>query len=164
MPAAKFDIENLLDAVKTFLAANLNTQIAALNTEKNDGISLKTVDSTAYHLQYPEDRTELSDPFIIYEEADEPRIQPNSGALIATTHHVGVTVVLADNKMDLDIVKRLFRYRRALADLFQARWASVVGSHEFVLQAWSPTPPFKNLDSGFSGRAVGVVLSVTLTD
>lgn len=159
----KFDIENLLDGVKTFLVPNLPTQITALNAEKNDGITLKTVDSTAYHLQYPEDRTELSDPFIIIEEAAEPQIQA-SGGLTATVHQVGVTIVLADSGLDVDMVRRLFRYRRALLDLFQAHWATVIGSNKFKIQAWSPTPPFKDMNTGYQGRAVGVVVEVAITD
>lgn len=161
---AKFDIENVLDGVKTFLAANLNTQITALNAEKNDGITLKTVDDTAYHLQYPEDRTELSDPFIIYEEAGEPTITTN-GPLTGTTHQVGITFVLADNGNDMDIVRRLFRYRRALCDVVQANWATLVGSHKFAIHTWSPSPPFKDENNTeFTGRAVGIVLSVAIAD
>jgi hypothetical protein len=160
---AKTDIESVLDGVKAFLVANLNTQIAALNAEKNDGISLKSVNATAYHLQYPQDRTELGDPFVVYDEAQEPRIEANGG-MVAAVHSVGVSIVLADNGLDGDIVKRLFRYRRALQDLFSDKWASVYGSHKFKMRLWSPTPPFKNMETQYTGRAVGIILEVAVAD
>jgi hypothetical protein len=160
---AKYDIEDLLRDVKSFLVSNLNTQIAALNAEKNDGITLKTVDDTAYHLQYPEDRAEPSDPFLIYSEADEPTFEVR-GPFIGTTHHVGLDIVLADNGNDRQIVNRLFRYRRALKDVVLANWASIAGSHKFEIHALSPTPPFKNQETGYIGRSVGITLSVSIAD
>lgn len=159
----KQDIESVLDGVKAFLTANLNTQISALNAEKDDGIVLKTVDANAYHFQYPQDRAELSDPFILYDEAGEPVIQSNGG-IIATVHQVGVTVFLVDNGLDQDLPRRLFRYRRALLDLFVSQWATVFGSNKFAVKAWIPTPPFKNEEVGYTGRAVGIVLAVAITD
>lgn len=159
---AKFDIENLLDAVTTFLKANLNTKIAAINSEKNDSITLGAVNSGAYHFQYPQDRADANDPIIVVEEAEEPRIATSGGALVAVVHHVGVTVILADSGIDPNIVRKLFRYRRALTDLFQENWANVIGSHKFELHAWSPTIPFKHMESGETARFVGVVLVVPI--
>lgn len=160
---AKTDIESVLGKVKAFLVANLNTQIAALNAEKNDGITLKTVDSTAYHLQYPQDRAEPNDPFIVYEEAGEPEIETN-GANIATVHTVAITLVLADNGNDTQMVNRLFRYRRALKDLVVPNWTQIAGENKFTVRELLPTPPMKEMNTGFLARFVGIELSVAITD
>ena len=160
---AKFDIEMLLTTVQAFLGQKLNSQISALNTEKNDAITLKQVNSASYHLQYPTDRTEMGDPFVIYDEAAEPVIDA-VGPMAATIHQVGVTIVLADNGMDPNMVTRLFRYRRVLEDLFATYWENISPGNRFVVQSWSPTPPFKDMETQYRGRAVGIVLTVALVN
>lgn len=159
----KQDIEAVLQGVATFLTGNLNSQISTLNAEKNDGITLKPVPVTSYHFQYPGDRTDLGDPFLIYEEAEDPVIQ-NQGGLFATVHYVGIHIVLADNGTDPNIVTKLFRYRRVLKDLVIANWATIIGSNKFSVKCYSPSPPFKDQNSAFVGRVVGIVLSVPIAD
>ncbi len=159
---AQYDIESILADLKATLVANLNTQISAINTEKGDGITLKSVDDSAYHLQNQEDRVELFDPFVVYGEAAEPAIQA-TGPGVAITYQVAVWMVLADNGTDLSIVKRLFRYRRALMDLMKSNWSSFAkADQKMKIQASMPTPPYKDMETGFMGRAIGVIFSLTV--
>ncbi len=159
----RYDIEQVLGDVKSFLVANLNTQISAINTEKNDSASLKTIDSTAYHLQSLEDRVELSDPMVIYGEFDEPRID-GIGPQSAITYRIGVHLIIEDLGLDPNIILKLFRYRRALIDVFQANWATFAREHKCKISASSPTPPFKDQETGYMGRAVGVVLQIVIVE
>ena len=46
-----YDLELLMDDVKSILKSNLNTKISAINTEKSDSTTLLTVDNDAYFLQ-----------------------------------------------------------------------------------------------------------------
>lgn len=159
----RYDIESVLVDVKAFLLANLNTQISAINTEKNDSATLKTVDSTSYHLQFLEDRVDLSDPMLLYGEYDEPVVN-GLGPTAAITYRVGIWLVLEDSGIDPYIVTKLFRYRRALIDVFQANWASFAKEHKMKIAASSPTPPFKDQESGYMGRSVGVVITILIVE
>lgn len=160
---AQYDIESVLGDIKTFLLANLNTQISALNTEKNDGITLKTVNSGAYHLQFLEDRVDLADPTLLYGESDEPIVN-SIGPGTAITYFVGVWLVLADSGADPTIVTRLFRYRRALKDVFKAYWDAFAKEHKMKITMSSPTPAFKDMETGYSGRLIGVKISLTIVE
>lgn len=159
---AQYDIEEILGEVRTFLLANLNTQIIALNTEKNDAITLTQVASSAYHLQTLEDRIDVADPIVLYGEAAEPLVVSVAHG-VSVEHHVSVWLVLADNGTDSQIVNRLFRYRRVLLDLFRMNWASFVSAGvKLKIHASSPSDPFKDQETGYKGRAVGVIISFVL--
>jgi hypothetical protein len=157
---AKYDLENVLDSIKTFLQANLNTQIAALNTEKNDGITLKTVDSTSYHMQYLQDRADLGDPLVLYGEMDEA-VTDMAGGTAASTYRLGVLIILQDNGTDPDIVRRLLRYRRAVADVVSANWASIANENKSRIVLIPPVGPSERLNSGYVGRATGIEFTIT---
>lgn len=161
---AKYDLETFLKGVEAFLIANLNTAIDAMNTEKNDGTTLKHVDSDAYHIQYLGDQTELSDPFVLIEEADEPSVQGDVGGHVAITYHVGVWILVSDPGTDPNVPSILFRYRRVLMDLFIANWDSISNAEKTSIHASMPSPPFQNQEQSWEGRAIGVVLSVTIAD
>lgn len=151
---AKNDVELALTRLTTFLKANLNAQISSINAEKNDGITLSSVDSGAYHFQYLADKVELSDPFVIVEESDDPAVQAN-GPQTAITYNIAVWLILTDNGVDPDIVKRLFRYRRAIMDLFLANWDAALTGEKLKVMPSQVSPSFP-MKSGFQARAVGV--------
>jgi hypothetical protein len=158
---AQYDIERILSDVKAHLVANLNTQLSALDAEKNDGVTLKPVDLTAYHLQTLEDRVDLNDPLVLYGESEEPQVQ-SVGSHVAVTYYVSVWVILTDNGLDSAIVSRLFRYRRALVDVFRLSWASFARENKMKINQSSPTPPFKDQETNWIARAVGVRIELTI--
>jgi hypothetical protein len=157
---AQYDIEKILSDVKAHLLANLNAQLSALDTEKNDGIILKPVDAAAYHLQSLEDRVDMADPILLFGESDEPEMQ-SVGSHLATTYFVTVWLILTDNGLDPQIVTRLFRYRRALVDVFRLKWDRFAREHKMKINQSSPTPPFKDQDTNWTARAVGVRIALT---
>ena len=159
---AQRDIEVILADVKAHLVANFNAQLLALDSEKNDGIVLRPVDSTAYHLLTLEDRVDQNDPIVLYGEADEPAIV-SEGSSVAVTYRVNVWLILAEhgNMPQDEIQKRLLRYRRALVDVFRQSWASWSGSTKMKIQASLPSPAYTDHELGWTARAVGVRFELT---
>lgn len=158
---AKFDLENVLDELKTFLQSNLNTTISALNSEKNDSITLKTVDSGAYHIQFVQDRVDLADPLVLIGEVEEAVLDMQGGTA-ASQYRLGVFVILSETGVGDDtLVKRLLRYRRALTDVVEQYWANIVREQKVRIVATPPIGPIERLNSGFQGRAIGIEFSLT---
>ena len=153
---AAYDIEEILDNVASFLQSNLNTRLGEIDTEKGDGITLKTVSNDAYFLQTLNINAVNLDPFILYgvdsEEAD--------GVGPATGRRVTIMVVLTmiDHGDDADIVRRLFRYRRSMRELFEENYNRVDKRVKFEVKTLEPVGPFKMVNSTEDFRAVGVGL------
>lgn len=158
---ARHDIEYILSKVQTFLAANLNTQLSALDAEKNDGITLVPVPSGSYHLQTLEDRVDMSEVLVLYGTADDAPAE-QAGSAVATVHHINLWIILTDNGNDANIVKRLFRYQRAMIDVFRLSWATALPGQKLKIKAFPPGDPFKDLETSWTARAVGVQLQVTI--
>ena len=75
-----YDLELLMDDVKSILTSNLNTKISAINTEKSDSTTLLTVDNDAYFLQDLDHRSVNYNPFVFYscEDIDGTGFGPNT--------------------------------------------------------------------------------------
>src|SRR5687768_14571554 len=125
--ASKYDIEKLLSEMSAFMKANLSTKLSAIDTEKNDGITLAAVETGAYFLQHLSEATANYNPFILYGIDD---IESGGGIGPATRkpYKLFVVVALTDSANDPSIIPRLFRYQRALEDLFESDWSSIAGS------------------------------------
>lgn len=157
--AARYDLERLFADLETHLKANLGAELTALNTEKNDGITLVDIEQTAYFLQYLGDRIANFDNFIFYglDESVTNAVGPG-GIKIYNIH---VVVVLSDTGNDPYIVKRLLRYQRALTTLLERDWAAIRKSVQFKLTGLAPVP-LQLLNRSKPDRAIGVALTVAM--
>lgn len=157
--AVFLDVELMLDKVKTILQAELNTRILAINSQKNDGITLKQIDSDAYFLQSLDDGTANFDPYLFY-GVDSVESIP-IGPAVLKKYTLQVVIVLADDKSDLFVAKKLFRYNRVLEELFNEKWRDVFKGVDVMVEALQPVA-FSVVDSSNVYRAIGVDLKVTL--
>ena len=164
--ATKLDIEQLCAEMATFMRSKLNTRLLALDSEKNDGITLKPVTSTGepdgFFFQDLGDRIANFDPFVLY-GIDSVRVQPgqNIGPATAKTYTIHVIVVIQDNGNDPSLTKRLLRYQRALWEIFEVDWATVRHGAKFKIGGLMPIA-FELLNRSQPDRAVGISLEVTL--
>ncbi len=154
-----YDIEMLLSDIKSVLLANLNTKITALNSEKNDSISLTAIDSTAYALQSLNGANINFDPFIFYAVQDVKSVgQAGATSMIVD---VVVAVVKEDQGMDLDIANRMFRYGRALKEVFEENFDQNAGAVKLTIQSLVPVE-FMLMNSSFNHRAIGVLIQAEI--
>lgn len=160
--ATRLDIERFCAEVETFLKANLNTKLAALDAEKADSITLKTLPTAAYFFQTLGDKIANYDPFLFY-GIDSMRVRDGQGIGPATAkdYTIHVVVVIQDNGNDPNIVKRLLRYQRALWEIFEVDWATL--RHGVKLRIGGLVPiALELLNRSAPDRAIGISLEVTL--
>lgn len=153
------DIESILSDIETHLKANLNTRIAALNTEKNDSIVLKTVSDNAYFFQTLNDSLANYNPFLFYGLANVAG--EGIGPGVVKTLTIQVIICIEDRGEDLFIGKRMLRYSRVLEDLFNSGWAKIKPYSTFKINSLVPVA-LTLMNSQHPYRAVGIDLITTL--
>jgi hypothetical protein len=154
--AGGLDIETVLNSVETFLKANLNAEITAMNTKKADAITLASVDSDAYFLQSLNNRIANFNPFVFY-GVEALKAEAGIGPATKTVYSLNVVIVLADAGEDIDVDRRMFRYGKVLSDLFHKNWSRITRSDTVEIESREPVR-FKLLNSSDDFRAVGVIL------
>ncbi len=149
------DVETVLDSIETFLKANLNTQIAAMNTEKGGSIVLATVANDAYIFQSMNNEAANFNPYVFFgvESPSTDSIGPST----AKRYTAIAIIVLSDDGNDTDVGRRVLRYGRVLEDLFNANYNSVQKELKFVVRSLEPIT-FQLINSNDNYRAVGVEL------
>ncbi len=155
---ARYDIESFCDDVQTALSDNLNTAITAINTEKNDSLSLASLSSGAFFFQSLVPQVVNQNPFVFYRLDSLEVVQPSPESHIATRLTMQVMVILEDDGNDALIIKRMLRYQRALIDLFTSRYSRVSKIGKIKVSGITPFP----IDA-LAGRAnISQVSGVTL--
>lgn len=159
--ARKYDIEDLFADLDAFLKANVNTQIQAIDTEKGALATgaLKTIDSAAFFAQSLNLATAAYDPFLAYGLIDQA--EDSIGPATADILPIQVVIVVADAGQDPLILKRMFRYQRALKEIFTANWDKVRPSIKIEIAPVLPVQ-MTDIDTSKKFRAVGVQIKTEL--
>lgn len=155
----RFDLENLIDAIETRVKADLNARITTINSEKNDTISLKTIDANAYVFQELNGKVLNYNPFIMtaIEDIQSAGIGPDT----LKTVTLSCVVILTDTGEDVAIGKRVLRYGRALEECFHANWSAIPHAVNLKIQSLTPVQ-FTALNSSEIYRAVGVSIQAPI--
>jgi hypothetical protein len=156
----KYDIESYLRQINTYLQANLNTQIASLNSEKNDSLVLKSISTDAHFVQTLNDKVANYNPYILIGVDD---IGQSAGIGPATMKPLtfSVVIVLQDSIEDLEIGYRCLRYLRVLEDLFNNGFNKILPHVTFKVNSLVPIA-ITAVNSNDPYRAVGVQLVTNL--
>jgi len=123
-----FDAESVIKLIESLLKANLNTEIACINTIKNDAITLETIAADHYLFETLDSRVNnFKKPFLLYGLQDTEAVKPQAGNYVEP-----VTVTIEIAFFDCGIknratdVYKLLRYREAIkrvilknSDVFQ---------------------------------------------
>lgn len=155
---ARSDFEDILDAVKTIMVDNLNTKLLSISSDKADSIVLAPIENAAYFLQSLDEEIANFDPFVAYGIMD---INSKSlGPQTAETIFISVVIVMADNGIN-DVNRRMFRYARALKEIYEENWHLVkIGSKIRITR--STVVPFEALDSSATYKAVGIEIETSI--
>ena len=158
--AVKYDIENFFDDVLVVLRANINTKLAAIDTDKNDGITLETVNTDAYFFQTM--ATQMANfGVFVYVGVGEIEGDPSPYAYVSQKFSADVVVILSDDGNDPNIMKRLLRYHRALIEIFQTNFDKISKVGKIKISSLSPFP-IEVMDRPTLSRGIGVSLEVHL--
>lgn len=152
------DFETILDSVKIIMIDNLNNKLSEIEAEKDDDISLPEISASAYFLQSLDESAANFDPFIAYgiEDIETTSIGPHSAEKL----FISSVIVLTDNGRD-EINRIMFRYSRALKEIFEENWQLIDSSTKININR-STVVPFKALDSSATYKAIGIEIEITI--
>lgn len=113
------DEEFFVMKMADYFKANLNTKIAAINAEKNDGITLTSVDSSAYYFMTFGQTMPLYDPVVLFgvEPEEGATNDGESSEIMSLVVEMVVNSKLTPNSETL--FKTLARYRRAIKEVIR---------------------------------------------
>jgi hypothetical protein len=134
--------------------------LTALDAEKADGIVMRPVDARAYFLQELNSRVANFNPFILYGITNieaRPHITGTAGI-----YTINVALIVADYGNDLNIVKKMMRYSRALKETIEENFYLKQNSVSLEVQSLIPDQ-FQKLNSSENYRVVGVDILATLS-
>lgn len=155
---AKYDVENLLADIKTILVNNLNTKLAAIDSEKNDGITLKTVAEDAYILQSMDAKSANYNPYILYGVVD---IEGEGfGPMTQQILQIQVALVLADFG-EQEMGKVMLRYLRALQEVIEDNWTENNNGVKLSISSLVPID-LQNINTSNRYKAVGLDIRAAL--
>lgn len=155
----RYDFESICAEVKAIMVANLNTRLAAISTEKGDSIALRTVNAEAYFFQTLDQEPAAFDPFVFYGISE---IEGEGGATQTPMKlKIFCVVICADEGEDEFTSNRMFRYQRALREIFEENFELPESQVKLVVSSLVPVE-VKLLNSTQSHRAIGVELAADL--
>lgn len=156
----KYDLENILDDVKTCMTTYLNTKIVAINTEKNDTITLKQVPAEGYFMQTLDERYSNFNPFVFFGISAGIEAE-GIGPAVSKVIPIFITIINFDQN-EADIARRYLRYNRALEEIFLENWDKI-SNNGTKIKVRSPVPiDFTLLNNSDPFRAIGTELEVTV--
>ena len=163
MAEARYDAERFLDDILAIVKANLNTEITAIQAEKDillgsSNFTLKTVSDNAYFDSLDEGVANY-DPFIYFGIEDDP-IVPMEGAG-AENIRAFFYVVLHNSFKDKNVYKRMLRYARALKQITEKNFDKISQIGNIRVEAMTPTN-FQDLESNTFYKMAGISLSLSI--
>ena len=153
-----YDLESILTDVLAVMTDNLNTKITAINTEKNDSITIGQVSSSSYFLDL-DSKSSNHDPVVLYGIADvqNEAIGPATSKIVT----IGVSIIKNDNGINPNIVKQMLRYGRALEEIFQDKFKNKRAWGDFKVDVL-PVLSFLRSDVSQRYKIVGINIITTL--
>ena len=162
-----YDLEDLLSDLETYLKANLNTKISAIEAEKvanGKGLTptLATVSANAYFEQNWNTNILSYSPAIFYGVENVEAVEKVQGHTIEK-FTLFVECVLVDNGVKTDITKRVNRYARAIKETLEEGWSDVFGGgSKVVIETVAPASFRLALDTSETIRVGGVSIVTIL--
>ena len=118
---AKFDIETLVTNLEAEMKIQLAARITAINTEKGDSL-LDQISSEAWFAESLDDKAANFKTFVFwFTDSLETRVAGNQFSHDLTLEF---DILLVD-RQDRQVQKRIYRYRRALAEAIASAWQKV---------------------------------------
>lgn len=156
----RYDTESLLLDVQQILKDNLNNKINAISTEKGDTIAdgTKEVPDDAYFVLSMNDKVN-NFPVAVF--LDLMNLDPDAaGPATAKTHHILAMLIAGQNRNDSGQAFRMFRYQRALEEVFQENFGATQSS--FIKMDPFPPGVIQIANSSKPFLATGVVITTSI--
>ena len=133
-----YDVESFIDDAIAVIKSNIASEIAAINSEKNDALTLLVPVNEAWFFQNTNDDYFNFEPFVLYaleSVAIETSFDENNIKKIRLTIEIG----FSDSGMNPnDSVRKLLRYTRALEQAFTKNYRKIDSASNVSLESLSP--------------------------
>lgn len=118
----KTDIEQIVGKLADYFKAQLETKLTEIAADKGDGLVVPVPNAlSAYFIQTLNESVANFDPYVYIGIID--KIASDSLRLgSAQDIPIEVAIVIADAGTDANMWKKLFRYQRALKEIFELGW------------------------------------------
>lgn len=161
---AIYDEEMVIRDLLALFKASLNTEIAGVNTEKNDSMVLAVIPSDAYTYEGMKMNAILNYEgfFVMYSLVDTPvedTIEGNAVESCIVSFEVG-TIVTAELVPE-DVIYRLLRYRKAIKNLVMKNLDVFQGYSSLKMASLKPNA--LPLDGNLAIIKAGVDITASLT-
>lgn len=156
----KYDAEKLLIDLAGIVTGNLNAKIDVINTEKNDSVTLKHLDTTKVFFQDLNTENVAADLFLFY-GLEDPQAE-GLGPYTASRFEIFFILAVADTgENGSAYMTRLLRYMRAMKEIFEDNYSTIPQAGRLRISSLSPVP-LNALGNGPYG-ATGVRIKADLT-
>ena len=153
------DIETVCNEVKSVIQSNIVAKLAEITTDKGDSLTLDAIDTDAYFFQTLNQKTVNYNPFVYYGVA---AIDGDSqGGQTVTALDIFILVCISDEFQDLLIANKLFRYQRAIKEIFEETFDLPESGVRVRVQNQVPVD-IRLSDSAEIHRVIGVTLRAEL--
>jgi hypothetical protein len=154
-----FDLEKLLVDLDAYFKANLNTRISAINTEKNDSITLEQINSGAFLLWSNETKNKSYDRFILIQPLEVVSVV--NGPFVSEQYSIEVLMFLQENYNRIDSWKEVLRYWRAIKEVALRSWDKVAVGVQGDVTSLAPIS-FSDNQSSTPLKVFGVRIDFTI--
>lgn len=155
------DLEDVLDNIKSVLQTNLNTKISQINSDKDDGITLDSIDDNAYYLQTLDGETINYNPYVFYGVQD---IIGDNGyySQVPQVTEIAVAVVIEDTGESVTPTRKLFRYQKALTEVITESFDSAKNQGVKMSVASQVPVELTLQNDSRRARAIGILIKIEL--
>lgn len=157
---ARNDLERLLNELKNISQAKLTTKLAAIDAEKNDGLTMTPIPNEAYFFQDLSLESAAAFPAFMFFGVDDPEPIGNGPGTIERVEIYFIVVVQAEANAS-QFSTKLLRYNRALKEIFEESYGAIPWATKLQVSSLTPTtlqaPGFQ---AGFKGVGVKIVTSI----
>ncbi len=166
--SAKVDNEALLDAILAIMTdagTGLNVRVAAIEAEKAAaGKALATsvlpIPAAGYFRQTWDEKILNTSPAIFY--GFEDVVPVSNGPAVAKTYTIFIEVFLSALDITNDSTDRIFRYSRALEEIFSEAFKPLAETSQMTVKALLPAAFKVEMGAGQDVKIGGVSLSLSM--
>lgn len=132
-----YDKEDLLFDIVSVFQNNLNTRISAINTEKNDNLTLETLSSGAYFVQEAGETSLNFSPYLFF-YLSLPETESIESSSV-DKFSVMVLIVFQDEaNSNFELIRKLLRYQRAMKETVENNFSITAGSNRIKVAGVEP--------------------------
>lgn len=132
-----YDKESLLFDVVNIFKNNLDTEISAINTEKNDNLTLSTIPSDAYFIQEAGETSLNFNPYMFFYMSIPETVSIESSSM--DTVNIASLVVFQDEaNANFEMIRKLLRYQRAMKNTIEENFFITAGASKIKVSGLEP--------------------------